>query len=164
MHATSVRTSASYEQVKELFERYRLAYIDDLSSSIGHLCGEGLARLRQLVFIVYKVREFELKFNHAIFLEIASKDTSHKRSNAYSFEMEMLVESFYYFGYRLICTLHGLPNLSKFSVDGIDKTRNLLLEHPEGSKMYGRSFVWGMPTRNISIETRDCMPITKSYC
>ena len=54
-------------------------------------------------------------------------------SRANSFEMETLVEAFYYFAFRLRQVIQQLPDLNNFECKGVRNVRNKLLEHPEGA-------------------------------
>ena len=68
-------------------------------------------------------------------------------SRANSFEMETLVEAFYYFAFRLRQVIQQLPDLNNFECKGVRNVRNKLLEHPEGadSGVIHGSFGFGDP-------------------
>ena len=103
--------------------------------------GETTPRLRQLDWLCRKISEHEAKsvefLNWIVSQATASKPDMQERwaaedaSQENTFEMEILVESFYYVAFRLWKVIQGLPDLSNFRCDGVRDVRNHLLAHPE---------------------------------
>ena len=103
---------------------------------------EAMKRLHQLDWLCGKIGEYETRSVELIH-EITSGDGPSEgyvrdfpamlESQANSFEMETLVEAFYYLAWRLRNVIQRLPDLNNFECQGVRNVRNKLLEHPEGS-------------------------------
>lgn len=142
-----------------------LALLDDYARSenvrkIGAvnpwLLAEFSKRLRQLKFIVDRVRELEPHATAVFNLARANGQGPEAARFSEVFqetltEIELLTESFYYIAHRArVIARHSekpLPGLDKFECKAARDTRNHLLEHPEGgsSRVFTPSFGWGEP-------------------
>lgn len=107
---------------------------------ISDLEFEAVERLCQLKWLCGRIKQLEGKGVELIHI-ITSENSPQEgkvvdfpallehRSN--SFELEILVETFYYFAFRFRRLVRLIPNLSNFECSGVRDVRNHLIEHPE---------------------------------
>ncbi len=128
--------------VIDQFEKYLAAKYDEEPKLINYTGGEACKRLHQLDWLCQKIGELEARGVELIH-EITSGDGPSEgyvrdnpailESQANSFEMETLVEAFYYLAFRLRQAIRQLPDLNNFECEGVRNVRNKLIEHPEKS-------------------------------
>jgi hypothetical protein len=126
----------------ELFGKYLRDVIDrdrqiivDAHTPQHNLAVEVLDRLRQLQFIVRRLKELEHPFN-----SLTHNDVIYA-------EARVLTDAFYYLAFRTRIALQSLPKLESFECVPVRDVRNHLLEHPEGgnSNLVNLSFGWLRP-------------------
>lgn len=130
-----------FESTIALFVAYSLkalrdgAILQSMDEPPRELASEVIERLRQLQFIVERVRILE-----------ASADGVRVPDIVY-LELRTLTEAFYWVASRTRAVLRSgaLPGLESFECVGVRNVRNKLLEHPEGrdSKVFTASFAFG---------------------
>ena len=102
------------------------------------LTSEVIERLRQLGFIIERVRRLDAASNG-----VRADDTVY-------LELRTLTEAFYYIAARTRSVLRSgeLPGLKSFECPGVRNVRNKLLEHPEGadSRVFTAGFGFGGDT------------------
>ena len=110
--------------------------------TISHWEGrEAGKRLRQLDWLCRKIGEYEASAVEFLHTMISQANTNEPDAQEYwaaldaaeenSFEMETLVEGFYYLAWRLRNVIKNLPHLRRFECVGVRNVRNKLIEHPD---------------------------------
>ncbi|SRR6266536_5574845 len=156
-----------------LYDKYYV--INDKNKTqgfINDLACEGCDRIKQLDYLIQKVKELEseaieiserskkefrrwveyIKANNLDFETTPTPSNinmSQEEYNNYSnlsYELELHTEHFYYIAFRLRGIIKYLPGLKKFESEGIRNVRNKLIEHPDkdkDSQVFIRSFAFG---------------------
>ena len=96
-------------------------------------------RIRQLNFILVRVRELEDESEQFFTSGVPHGPGVRERILDVSFEQELFTEAFYYFAFRArqLIVKEKFPGLKTFKCDGVRDARNHLLEH---SKIALQSF------------------------
>ena len=123
------------------FEKYLAVRHNEKPRLINYAGGEAQHRLHQLDWLCQRIGKLEargVELIHDITSEegpsagYVKDNPALLESRANSFEMETMVEAFYYFAFRLRQVIRQLPDLSNFECEGVRNVWNKLLEHPEG--------------------------------
>lgn len=142
--------TVNFQPVIKQFDKYLLAKCSDpptlenLPIRVIRPAGcEAKNRLRQLDWLCWRIGKYEansVEFLHSI---ISQANASEPDAQDYwaaidanlenSFEMEILVEGFYYLAWRFSNVISDFPGLKKFKCEGVRDVRNHLIEHPERS-------------------------------
>lgn len=158
-----------FEQALTLVQRYHEKYVADPEFN-SHLLAEVEERLRQLDFLLPRIRELEQKAEAAplgVQRAMSAHFAAHppppgvsagavppvvaeaqedmwKQIAAVQFEARLLTEAFYYFAFRAVVIFKSLPQLKSFDPVGVRTVRNKLIEHPEKqSHVYVQNFSTG---------------------
>jgi hypothetical protein len=130
----------NFTPIIEKFEAYLSFESDGNPNPIQYAGDEVLNRLRQMGWLCHKIRMLEV-YQNELLDEFQSGQWPSEglakdhpillRSRSNMFELQIMVESFYYFAFRSREVIRILPGLKNFECEGIRNVRNHLLEHPE---------------------------------
>jgi hypothetical protein len=171
-----------FEKASDLLGAYYV--FNDKAKTTGFvndLASEGQERLRQLAYLIEKVKHLEeiliqinqkhgkalekwvgyVRENNLDYSSLPQPDelrwTNEDRELFITsmFEMSLFTESFYYFAFRLRTIIRHLPGLESFEAKGVRDVRNKLIEHPDkdrDSQIFIRSFATGNQERGPVIK------------